>query len=464
MLRHWRVLLESFRAARTRERSGTQTPRENSDFLPGALEVLETPPNPLGRAIMWFVMAFLAIALAWACIGYVDVVATAQGRVIPDGRIKTVQAPDAGVVRAILVRDGQSVAEGDPLIELDPTVSEAEVEQAREALRVAEIDRARAQALLSRASGSPQPFVTPDGVDETTAETQASIVEARIAEYVAARESLTQELSQRRSDRAMVAADVSRIEQQLPLVEDQLGSFRSLEARGFAPRLRVAEVEERAIGMRQDLVIRREELTRARAAERGARERLNGHDATFRREALDAFNQADATARLRREQLTIADERNRRTTLLSPATGTIQQLQVHTIGGVVRPADPILVVVPEGSTLVVEANVLNRDIGFVREGQDVRVKLEAFPFTRYGVVTGRLTFLSRDAVQDEQLGLVFPARIELSRFALNIGGARSAPLSPGMSVSAEIRTGRRRVIEYLLSPLQRRVQEAGRER
>jgi len=222
-------------------------------------------------------------------------------------------------------------------------------------------------------------------------------------------------------------------------------------------------VEERTIGMRQDLVIRRAELGRARAAEAAAAQTLVSIDAQFRREALDAFNEADATARLRREELTIAEQRNRRTILTSPATGIVQQLQVHTIGAVLRPADPILVVVPDGSTLVVDAMVLNRDAGFVREGQDVRVKLEAFPFTRYGIVEGTLTFMSRDAIQDENLGLVFPARVELSQFAINVDG-RATPLTAGLAATAEIKTGRRRIIEYLLSPLQRRVEEAGRER
>lgn len=128
-----------------------------------------------------------------------------------------------------------------------------------------------------------------------------------------------------------------------------------------------------------------------------------------------------------------------------------------------RPADPLLVIVPDGSTLVVDAMVMNRDAGFVREGQEVRVKLEAFPFTRYGVVQGRLTFLSRDAVQDENMGLVFPARVELQQFSINVNG-RATPLTAGLAATAEIRTGRRRIIEFLLSPLQRRVEEAVRER
>ncbi|HCK83395.1 MAG TPA: HlyD family type I secretion periplasmic adaptor subunit, partial [Hyphomonadaceae bacterium] len=202
---------------------------------------------------------------------------------------------------------------------------------------------------------------------------------------------------------------------------------------------------------------------RARAAETGAHQRLEAQRTTFRREALDAFNEADATARLRAQEFAMASERNRRTILTAPSSGIVQQVQVTTVGAVVRPADPLLVIVPEGTRLVVEANVLNRDAGFVREGQEVRVKLEAFPFTRYGIVTGRLVFLSRDAIEDEELGLVFPARIELSRQTIRVG-ARATQLTAGMAVTAEIRTGRRRIIEFLLSPIARRVEEAGRER
>lgn len=459
--RHYDVVKESLKQAWETER--LKRANDNTEFLPAALEVLETPPNPMGRAILWVIMGFLSIALIWACVGQIDVVAVAQGRVLPEGNIKTIQAPDEGVVRAIYVRDGARVQEGDPLIEMDPTVSGAEVEQAREALQVAEIDRARAQALLNFANGRSTNLILPEGVNADIRATQEAIVNARIAEHRAARAQSAQDRAGRAADRAMVEGDIARLEQQLPLAEQQLEAFRGLEQRGFAPRLRVAEVEERTIGIRQDLVIRRAELSRARAAEAASAQTLQSLDAQFRREALDAFNEADAGARLRSEELTIAQDRNARTVLTAPASGIVQQLQVHTIGAVVRPADPLLVIVPDGSTLVVDAMVLNRDIGFVREGQNVRVKLEAFPFTRYGVVDGRLALLSRDAVQDENLGLVFPARVELERFSLNVDG-RTTPISAGMAVTAEIKTGRRRVIEFLLSPLQRRVGEAGRER
>lgn len=460
MAHHMKVLAESLRATRAAERQSKRQPKENTDFLPGALEVMERPPNPLGRLMLWTIIMFMGLALAWSIVGRLDVVAVAEGRIIPDGRVKTVQAADQGVVRAIRVRDGQRVEAGELLVELDSTVSKAEVEQAHQALRVAEIDRNRAQALLDFANGKPHAFKLPDGVREDVRQTQLSIIEARIAEFRSTREAFVQELNQRRQDQAMVKADVARIEQQLPLAEKQLSSLQALEEKGFTSKMRLNEVNERTIGVRQDLIIRREELTRAQAAQAGAAQKLEGAATTFRREALDAFNEADATARLRQEALTIALRRDNSLMITAPVSGVVQQSQVHTIGAVVKPADALLVIVPEQSGLVVEANVLNRDVGFVREGQDVRVKLEAFPFTRYGIVDGKLAFLSRDAINDEKRGLIFPARIELARSSIHVAPDRTTPLSAGMAVTAEVRTGQRRIIEFLLSPLARRMQGA----
>ncbi|HWA23950.1 MAG TPA: HlyD family type I secretion periplasmic adaptor subunit [Caulobacterales bacterium] len=179
--------------------------------------------------------------------------------------------------------------------------------------------------------------------------------------------------------------------------------------------------------------------------------------------SLTALNEADANFRLRQEELKKAEEKASLTTLVAPIDGVVAQLKVHTLGAVVKPADPLLIVVPRDSDLVVEAMVLNRDVGFVHEGQAVEVKLEAFPFTRYGIVKGKVDRLSRDSVQDEKLGLVYPAEVKLSRTTISVDGV-ATKLSPGLSATAEIKTGSRRIIEYLLSPLARRAREAGRER
>jgi hemolysin D len=458
---HLAVLKESLATLRSEVRPPGR--EHETDFLPAALEVLETPPNPLGRAILWALLAFVAIALVWASIGHIDVVAAAQGKLIPRGYVKVIQAADTGVVRAIHVVEGASVRAGQPLIVLDPTTSEAEASQARESLSVAALDRARAQALVSAVGGGEVRFEPPAGVAPAVLAIQKNLVVARVAEHRPALAALEQEGSQRQADLTMVSAEVDKLEQQLPLAESQLTSFEALEGPGIVPKLKVAEVKERVVGMRQDLVIRRAETVKSQAAVTAIERQIDKLVSEFRAKSLDALNEADANYRLRAEEVRKAEDKAALTVLTSPIDGTVAQLAVHTIGAVVKPADTLLVVVPKRAELVVEAMVLNKDIGFLREGQPVEVKLEAFPFTRYGIVTGRVEHISRDSVENKELGLVFPCLVKLSRSYIEIGPSR-VDLAPGFAATAEIKTGQRRIIEYLLSPLSRRLQEAGRER
>lgn len=457
--RHWEVLRESLRIAR-----GTNArPSAAPDFLPAALEILERPPNPLGRVVLWVLLAFLVIALVWASLGRLDMVAVAEGKVVPRGNVKVIQSADYGVVRAIYVVEGEFVEAGAALIDLDPTVSQAEVEQARQALLTAQIDVARAQALVDHIDGKPGRFVAPAGTPVATTAIQNALVQAKIREYDSALAGLRQERSQRDGERGMIDAEVAKLEEQLPLASEQLSKMEELSRDNYVPRLQVSEVRERVVGMRQDLAIRREERGKATAAQLAASQQLAKTRNEFAREALDALTEADAARALRAEELKKAQDKADHTLLRAPVAGVVQQLQVHTIGGVVKPADPLLVVVPNHGELVIDAMVLNRDAGFVRRGQPVEVKLEAYPFTRYGVVEGVIETIGRDAIQTENEGLRYPARVRLLQPWIVIDGRRTA-LAPGLAASAEIKTGERRIIEYLLSPLSRRLQEAGRER
>jgi hemolysin D len=459
--RHAGILAESFRL--DRERAKSHTPSAEPEFLPAALEVMETPPNPLGRTITWAIMIFLSIALLWACLGHVDMVAAAPGKVVPRGRVKVIQAADYGVVRAIRVSEGQAVRAGQPLMDLDPTTTVADVEQARQALLSADIDVARARALVAFGQGQAARFMPPAEADVTTVTTQRAFIEAKTREHANTLAALREEAAQRRGDVGMVEAEMIKLGQQLPLATEQLTGLETLSRRGYAPRMRVAEVRERVVALRQDLAIRREERRKAEAALAAVSQEMARARNEFSREALDALTEAEAARALRIEELKKADQKASLTVLTAPEAGVVQQMQVTTLGGVVKPADPLMIIVPKGVELVVEAMVLNRDAGFVHEGQAVEVKLEAYPFTRYGVVPGVVEHISRDAVDDEKQGLVFPARVRLSQSWIVVNGRRM-PLSPGLSATAEIKTGERRIIEYLLSPLARRVQEAGRER
>lgn len=459
---HWNVFRESLRL--DREQNRTRQAGAEPEFLPAALEILESPPNPAGRAVLWALIAFLAIALVWACFGRIDMVAAANGKVTPRGSVKTIQPSDYGVVRAIHVAEGQSVAAGQPLIELDPTVSKAEVEQARQALTTAEIDVARTRALVDYASGKGDgKFKAPAAAPADIADIQAALVRAKIREYETSRAALRQELAQRRGDAGMVGAEVAKLEEQLPLVTEQHDKLDALSKDNYVPKLRVSEVKERLVGMRQDLAIRREESAKSKAGERAVVEQLARTESEFAREALDALTEAEAARALRAEELKKASEKAGRTVLSAPVAGVVQQLQVHTVGGVVKPADPLMVLVPDAGELIVDVMVPNKDAGFIHAGQPVEVKLEAYPFTRYGVVNGVVEHIGRDAVQTEKEGLLYPARVRLQQAWIEIGGKRTS-LAPGLAATAEIKTGDRRIIEYLLSPLARRVQEAGRER
>ncbi len=373
------------------------------------------------------------------------------------------QVADGGVVRAIHVVDGQEVKQGQALIELDATAARAEAEQARQSLSAAEADRSRAEALVGAADGKKTPYVPPVTAEEQTPGLQQSLVQARVSEHEEGLAALVQERAQRRADLAMVDAEIEKITQQLPLMEAQLSGYKALEAKGFAPRMKVADVEQQVIGTRQDLTIRKAEHNKQAAALSGVERQIGKLNSEFRATSLTSLNEADANFRLRQEEMKKAEEKASLTTLVAPIDGVVAQLKVHTLGAVVKPADPLLIIVPRDSDLVVEAMVLNRDVGFVHEGQAVEVKLEAFPFTRYGIVKGKVQRLSRDSVQDEKLGLVYPVEVKLSQKTISVDG-KATKLSPGLSATAEIKTGSRRIIEYLLSPLARRASEAGRER
>lgn len=458
---HWEVLRESW-ALETERRRGATRWRE-TDFLPAALEAVETPPNPLGTTILWTLMALVGFALGWSILAYVDVVAVADGKLVAEGRNAIVQAADGGVVRAIHVRDGQSVKAGQALLSLDPTTTGADRAQAEAALLAARLDRARALGVLDGLRGGTAGFVAPPGLPEAVAAAEARLVRERVAGIRAKLGTLAQQAAEARAEEDASRHEAARLQDTLPLLDDRVARRKILADKGLSSRLLQLELEQQRIDHQRRITIEADNGRRAAASAAGVIQQLALAKADAAREALDELSKAETEIRQREEELLKAEQRSRQQVLFSPVAGTVQQLGVTTIGAVLKPADPILVVVPDDARLVVEARVLNRDAGFVREGQPVTVKLEAFPFTRYGTVPGRLVRISRDAVQDEKLGPIYEARVAIDQRTIDADGRRVV-LSPGLTATAEIKTGTRRVIDFLLSPLERRLAEAGRER
>jgi len=456
----WRVLKAALAADRAQRRAFI--PSSEIDFLPAALEVIERPVSPTARIVTWILLTGLVATFLWSVLGRVDVVASAGGQIIPTGNVKLIQAAGSGVVRAIHVRNGDVVHKGQPLLDLDPTLSGADLAQAQKALAAAELEAARNRAIADALSGRGIHFTPPYGTSPGVAETQRRLISAQIEEVEAGVAGLAAARSTALADSEAARAQVARLNDTVPILDRQIANMNQLDARGYAPGQRLLELQHQR---RQEVGERDVALTQiGRGLDEAAKlaQQMRETREQARRMALADLAKAEADMILRREEVTKASQKNRFERLLAPADGTIQQLDVHTVGGVVEPVKPLMVLVPSRGGLEMEARILNKDIGFVHVGQSAAVKLEAFPFTRYGTVPGRVKSISRDAIEDKELGLVYVATVTLDRASLNVEG-RPVALSAGLAATADILTGRRRIISYLLSPLQASIAQAGHE-
>ncbi len=444
-------------ARKTKRRSA------EADFLPASLEIMEKPPSPVGRLTMWLVIAFFTIALVWSYFGRIDVVAVAEGRVIPKGHVKVIQPAESGVVKAIHVSSGQAVKAGQILVELDPTFAGADEEQVSRNLATARVRHARATALIDHLNGRKPDFIVPDNVEPDQVAMNRRLIASRLSEFDARLDSYLQQRIERESDLKVVENELKKLREMRPLVEGQVSARRELLRKGLTPKLLYMELQERLVELDGDVRMRQDKRGKILASIASVDQQAVEFQEEFEAGVLTELAEAADEMSLQEQELSKARQRNAMQKLTAPVDGIVQQLAVHTIGGVVEPAQPLMVVVPGEGELIVEASLLNKDIGFVKEGDEVEVKLEAFPFTKYGVIPGTLEAISTDAVQDEQKGLIYQARISMDARTIRVG-ANDVALVPGMVAMAEVKTGSRRLIEFIMSPLLRYRDESMRER
>ena len=459
----WAVLRGSLAAERARPRRTRDS--DELAFLPAAIEVIETPASPSARWLALAIGVFLTLAIAWAWFGEVDVIAVAAGQTASTGRSKVVQPAESGIVRAIHVRDGQVVRKGDMLIEFDPTATTAERERLTQALNTARVTAARLKALLSEPDPptAPTELVAPPDVDAKLVERQRDLLRSEVAEQRARLAQLDDDLVGKRAERGTMEAMIRRLDATVPLLQERTQARRQLSDQGWGSRLQYLDELRQltdAVHERHVHAARLAEIDAGIAVLEGRRRTIG---AEFRRARTAELAEAERAGVGLEQELIKATQREELQRLAAPIDGVVQQLAIHTIGGVVQPAQALLVIVPTDDGIEVEAKLLNRDVGFVRPGQVAEIKLEAFNFTRYGLVQGEVVTVSGDAIQDPELGPVYAARIRLERASLMVDG-REIALGPGMNAAVEIKTDRRRVIDFLLSPLLRYRHEALRER
>lgn len=433
---------------------------EELAFMPAALEITETPASPIGRAILLAICAFFVIAIAWGLIGKIDIIATAQGKIITTERVKIIQPFETGVVRAIHVSDGTRVNRGDVLIELDPTGAAADKQRLHQELLAAEVEVARLAAMLE-----PDPltaYFPPEDATEAQKNQHRSYLISELEQQKSKRAALSGEIRRTEAELGTLNADVSRAVKKAERIAERVASSRSLFEKGILAKMKFSEEEQALDEAEGELDVARKRLIETQAALTSAKAQLSASEAEFVRGIHQRLTEARQNATSIEQESIKADERNRQQTLVAPVAGTVQQLDVHTVGGVVTPAQPLMQIVPAGAELEIEAMVLNKDIGFVREGQEATLKVESFPFTKYGTIEGLVRQVYKDAVENEQTGLTYPARVTMSKTVINVDGT-SVNLTPGMNVTVEVKTGKRRVIDYILAPLQRYQSESLRE-
>ncbi len=450
-------------------------PRHELEFLPAALEVIESPPPPLPRIAALALTGLLVAVIGWAVLGKVDEVASAPGRIVPTGGSKVVQPLEIGTVTAIHVHDGQQVRKGDVLVELEPTETESNVARTRGELSAAQLEAAR---LKTVALGVP--FVAPPGADPTAVAIAEHEARAELADREAKLASLTQQIAQHQAALEGVKAEVDRLTVLGPLAEQRSKIYSDLAAKGYGSPLQQIEAQEKQQDNAKSLEVQRRRIPELQAQIAGAERARAQADAEVAKTALGQLTDIQVKAASLTEELNKAAERSKSRVLTAPIDGTVQELAIHTVGGVVEPGQTLMRLAPDAGPVEIEARLSNQDIGFVHAGMAAEIKVQTFPFTKYGLIHATVLSISRDAVSDQQQqrapeqpgpdgaqqpssDLRYLMRLKLDRDTMNIDG-RETRLTPGMIVTAEVKTGRRRVIEYVLSPLSKATLEAGRER
>lgn len=428
-------------------------------FLPAALEIQETPPSPAGRMTIWTITLFFVLAIVWAAFGEIDIVAVAQGRIIPNGHSKVVQPLEIGTVKAIHVKEGQQVNSGDILIELDSDSTRADVNRLVSEVERAEREVNRFRKLTEWAIRGNSANVD---VQADNSGNKGLLLE-QWAEFQDRLAMLAREEDRQLAEKRSAEQQVNKLKAILPLLNRRARDQKQLADKKLFAEQKYLETEQERLSNLHDLRTYESRVEELDASIEEVRARKKFAQSEFHRQMLEDLEEADRGLSNARQELIKAQKRLSAQTVLAPVSGSVQQLAIRNIGAVVTPAQELMVIVPSNERLEVEALLENKDIGFIDTGQVATIKVDAFPFTKYGAIRGKIVGISSDSLHDEEKGFVYKVRVELESSSIRVSG-RDVMLSPGMSVSVESRTGSRKAIEYFLSPLIKHKSESIRER
>lgn len=414
------------------------------EFKPMLSEIEEAPVSPLGRFMFWIIVILIMITSLWLYYGKVDIVVTSRGIVIPAGESKTIQPLDTGVIGNILVKEGDYVKKGQILMEIDPSTTEPQLESINKNLSNVTLEMDRLKA-TSNGVG----FLTPIG-DAETIQTQRSL-------YNASNDALNKQLSMKQDELSKINAQLNSVNAEKAADEELLANYKSREERMKAV-LDLIKADDYDNVVNQ-IKTTKSEITKLaqKANELNAQKQQTLGDISYTRSSFKTQNLEQlATKQMQANELKsnvdLLQYKNKKQTIVSPVDGYVDVLYIHTVGGVVSPAEKLLSITPSNIPILIKATVMNKDIGFISEKMPVSVKVDTFDFQKYGLLKGEVKTISKNSINDEKLGPVYEIYITPTKTKLMVEGKEQS-MTPGMSLSAEIKVGKRRIIEFFVYPL-----------
>jgi len=493
------------------------------EFMPSALEIAESPPSPMGKTVIWGIFIIMITAIIWSTIGRVDEVAVARGKVVPNGRIKVVQSLEEGIITGIYVDEGERVKQGQLLLELDTTMKKVDKQALQTSLDIAKMEKLLLEKYLKgQDTDSIQNYIAQQNISNEIKQSLIEFTNSRKESYQTKKQSLElvekqsreqldiskQELSKLEKNSLMLndrqiqmknikdkngveTVNIEKIEQNIKILKEQEAKYKELADQGAVPKqeweekknaLDLMEKEYKSQKAKSDIEKENDHLRWKNSADekelndqeiesqkikilqnetklQEAKSNLENLESQEKQETLNLIVEKQKQIENLKASLEKANKSIDFQTLTSPTNGIVQGISLNTVGGVVSPAQSIMSIVPENTPLIVEAMLPNKDIGFVKQGQKASVKIDTFSFQRYGVLEGVVEKVSPDAFEDENLGPVYKIKIKLDKDTLPVEG-KDIKISPGMSVTVEIKTGTRRIIDFFLEPFIKSTDEA----
>lgn len=420
--------------------------KDRHEFRPLLVEIEERPTSPLGRGLLWTILAFMVITTLWLFLAKIDVVVTARGKVIPSGEIKVLQPIETGVISSISVIEGDYVTKGEVLMEIDPSVTDTNLDSKLKNLELLNVEMARLTALVKNEEFYPSKITN----DKNLLSTQKLIYDTKRSGYHQQLQLVTQQINQVDSQKKSITENIDRVKKLSDTAVAR--AERLFEVRDLITQEEYESARKDVIEYEEQTLVKEHEVNELDSKLTELIEQILFITQDYKNKLLEELTEKRKEATMLQVEIKSIQFKQSKQRLISPVDGYIGKLHVHTVGGVVTPAEKLITVIPKDAPLIIKATVLNQDSGFVKKGMQTAVKIDTFDFQKYGMIHGVVSHKADDSIDDEKLGPVYEIYIEPKEHFLTVNSEKVF-LHSGMSVTAEMKVGKRRVIEFFLYPL-----------